>query len=600
MKRVDRSPALGQNPSVRVAIAMLTVVTLLAAGCGSPPRKPSAADSQPTTDAPADPSPSGAADPSAGLTSTAQPGPSSTGAPKPGSCPIFPADNVWHADVSRLPVHPRSAAYVASIGPSRPVHPDFGSGLLDGKPWGIPVTTIRAGQPRVPVSFDVPDESDPGPYPIPRDALVEGGPNGDGDRHVIVYDPAGCRAYEMHDAHPSGGGWRAYSGAVFDLRSNRMRPLSWTSADAAGLSILAGLVRYDEVAAGHVDHAIRMTVQVSQRAYVWPGSHRASSHTDPNLPPMGLRQRLRGRRRERPDDEPDLLRGPAVGRVAGLRLRSSQAAVLALRRVAGLRLRSSQAAVLALRGSQSHSLRRVATRKSCTPSRSGSAGSGPRPAAAARLRLSSAAHAETSSHASSPRRTASSRSRYAETSTSTSPVASTCPPAMSSRIMCIACFQRTWPVRRRDPANRFIWSAAYRPYVSPTSRDRNAPRSASSSSPTGVSSSTSDVHRHSRTVGFDCRARTQKRSSSHEKRSDSCLGGFSKRQNMGVGGQNTPRRSTSDAGSSSPYAREPTTQEYTVCWRTSSWSCTAGVCFCPPPHRHAGDSHHGSSLGSRW
>src|SRR6266508_4317450 len=251
-----------------------------------------------------------------------------------------------------------------------------------------------------------------------------------------------------------------------------------------------------------------------------------------------------------------------------------------MRRVAGLRLRSSQAAVLALRGSQSHSLRRVATRKSCTPSRSGSAGSGPRPAAAARLRLSSAAHAETSSHASSPRRTASSRSRYAETSTSTSPVASTCPPAMSSRIMCIACFQRTWPVRRRDPANRFIWSAAYRPYVSPTSRDRNAPRSASSSSPTGVSSSTSDVHRHSRTVGFDCRARTQKRSSSHEKRSDSgpstCLGGFSKRQNMGVGGQNTPRRSTSDAGSSSPYAREPTTQEYTVCWRTSSWSRIRG------------------------
>jgi hypothetical protein len=293
MKRVDRSPALGQNPSVRVAITMLTVVTLLAAGCTSPPRKPSAADSQPTTDAPADPSPTGAADPSAGPTSTAQPGPSPTGAPKPGSCPIFPADNVWHADVSRLPVHPRSAAYVTSIGPSRPVHPDFGSGLLDGKPWGIPVTTIRAGQPRVPVSFDVPEESDPGPYPVPRDALVEGGPNGDGDRHVIVYDPAGCRAYEMHDAHPSGGGWHAYSGAVFDLRSNRMRPLSWTSADAAGLSILAGLVRYDEVAAGHVDHAIRMTVQVSQRAYVWPGSHRASSHTDANLPPMGLRLRLK-------------------------------------------------------------------------------------------------------------------------------------------------------------------------------------------------------------------------------------------------------------------------------------------------------------------
>jgi hypothetical protein len=234
---------------------------------------------------------------------SATPGPSGTSAkpstpatrpPAPGSCPIFPADNVWHADVSGLPVHRNSATYVATIGTSRPVHPDFGSGLLEGKPWGIPVTTVPPGQAGVPVSFDVDDESDRGPYPIPRGALVEGGPNGDGDRHVIAFDPRGCKVYEMHDAHPAAGsGWHAYSGAVFDLRGNRMRPTKWTSADAAGLSILAGLVRYDEVAAGHVDHAIRMTVPDTQRAFVWPASHYASTKTDPSLPPMGLRLRLK-------------------------------------------------------------------------------------------------------------------------------------------------------------------------------------------------------------------------------------------------------------------------------------------------------------------
>jgi hypothetical protein len=271
---------------MRVAIATLTVVTLLVAGCGSPPRKPSASG-QPSSGASTDPS---AADPLASDPSAApsgQPVTSPAAAPKPGSCAIFPADNVWHADVSKLPVHARSAAYVANIGASRPVHPDWGTG------FGIPITTLRAGQPRVPVSFDEAGESDRGPYPIPRDALIEGGPNSGGDRHVIVYDPASCHVYELYDAHPGSSGWHAYSGAVFDLRSNRMRPLGWTSADAAGLSIMGGLVRYDEVAAGHVDHAIRMTVPVSQRAFVWPGSHRASTKTDPNLPPMGLRLRLK-------------------------------------------------------------------------------------------------------------------------------------------------------------------------------------------------------------------------------------------------------------------------------------------------------------------
>ena len=208
---------------------------------------------------------------------------SSIGAPpvSPNRCGIFPADNVWHADVSKLPVHKDSAAFVASMGGARPVHPDF------GRDFGLPVTTVKPGQAGVPVSFDEPGESDRGPYPIPPDARVEDG----GDAHVIVHDPAACKVWELFDAHRQGAGWHAFSGAVFDLRSNRMRPRGWTSADAAGLSILAGLVRFDEVAAGHVDHAIRMTVSPSQHAFIWPASHQASNN--PNGPPMGLRLRLK-------------------------------------------------------------------------------------------------------------------------------------------------------------------------------------------------------------------------------------------------------------------------------------------------------------------
>jgi hypothetical protein len=210
-----------------------------------------------------------------------------------GGCPIFPADNVWHADVSRLPVLANSATLVASIGAGSAVHADFGSGTWDGGPIGIPVTTVPAGQPAVPVSFQYRSESDPGPYPVPPTAAVEGGPAATGDRHVIVYDPAHCRDFELFAARPGGGGWQAGSGAVFDLRGNALRPAGWTSADAAGLPILAGLVRYDEVAAGRIDHAIRVTVPRSRDAYVWPARHAASSSSDPALPPMGLRLRLR-------------------------------------------------------------------------------------------------------------------------------------------------------------------------------------------------------------------------------------------------------------------------------------------------------------------
>jgi hypothetical protein len=207
-------------------------------------------------------------------------------------CPLFPADNVWHADVSRLPVHPRSGAYLAAMGPGAGIHADFGSGTWEGGPIGIPYTVVGAGQPRVPVRFGYAAESDPGPYPIPPDAPVEGGPGADGDRHVLVVQAGSCRLYELFDAHREGGGWRAGSGAVWDLRANRLRPAGWTSADAAGLPILAGLVRYEEVARGRVDHAIRVTVDRSQAAYLWPARHHAGQ-AGASLPPMGLRLRLK-------------------------------------------------------------------------------------------------------------------------------------------------------------------------------------------------------------------------------------------------------------------------------------------------------------------
>ncbi|MEV4514824.1 hypothetical protein AB0K00_38425 [Dactylosporangium sp. NPDC049525] len=226
-----------------------------------------------------------------------QPSGAASGSPSvaaPAGCTIFPADNVWHADVSKLPVHRDSAAWVNSIGAAAHAHPDFGAGLIDGAPFGIPVTTVGAGQATVKVTFDYADESDKGPYPIPRNARIEGGPNADGDRHVIVHDTAACKAYELFDAHQNGdGSWKAGSGAVYDLRRNDLRKTGWTSADAAGLSILAGLPRADEATAGRIDHAIRFTAPRTKKAYVWPARHAASSSTDAALPPMGARFRLK-------------------------------------------------------------------------------------------------------------------------------------------------------------------------------------------------------------------------------------------------------------------------------------------------------------------
>jgi hypothetical protein len=214
---------------------------------------------------------------------------SSAARPHIAGCPVFPASNAWNQRVDKLPVARNSTAIVDSIGADTGLHPDFGSGLWDGAPIGIPVTIVGTGVPKSRLSFDYADESDRGPYPIPANVKIEGG----GDRHALIVDASTCTLYELYALQRSGSGWHAGSGAVWSLRSNRLRPAGWTSADAAGLPITPGLVRWSEVAAGHIDHALRFSVERSRRAYVYPARHDASDSTDPNLPPMGLRLRLR-------------------------------------------------------------------------------------------------------------------------------------------------------------------------------------------------------------------------------------------------------------------------------------------------------------------
>jgi hypothetical protein len=209
-------------------------------------------------------------------------------------CRIFPASNIWNTPIDALPISANSAAYINSIGATRGLHPDFGAGLWDGGPMGIPYVVVTGTQPKVAVTFDYADESDPGPYPIPANPPIEGGANSTGDRHVLVLDSTNGILHELWSAYPQGDGtWHAGSGAVFDLNSNNLRPAGWTSSDAAGLPVLPGLVRYDEAAAGQINHAIRFTVQTTQRAYVWPARHYASSNTSASVPPMGQRFRLR-------------------------------------------------------------------------------------------------------------------------------------------------------------------------------------------------------------------------------------------------------------------------------------------------------------------
>ena len=215
--------------------------------------------------------------------------------PKAAGCPILPKSNHFNQRVDKLPRAGNSDTLVASIGDDAEFHADFGSGTYDGGPIGIPYTVVGKGQKKVPVAFDIAEESDRGPYPIPPNAPIEGGAGADGDRHVLVVDRDRCRLYELFDARPQDGGarWTAGSGAIFDLRSNKLRPAGWTSADAAGLPILPGLARYADVAKGSIDHALRFTASRTRRAYVYPARHFASDDTDAALPPMGLRVRLK-------------------------------------------------------------------------------------------------------------------------------------------------------------------------------------------------------------------------------------------------------------------------------------------------------------------
>lgn len=207
------------------------------------------------------------------------------GAPK---CPLFPPSNVWNKRVDKLPPAADSQAIISSIGLEVGLHPDFGT-VWQGRPNGIPYTIASKNTKRYPVSFDYSGESDSGPYPIPANLKIEAG----SDHHALIVERDTCRLYELYALTKTSKGWHAGSGAIWNLRSNKLRPAGWTSADAAGLPMLPGLARYDEVARGQIDHALRFTVENTRRAYIYPARHFASDQTDSNLPPMGLRVRLR-------------------------------------------------------------------------------------------------------------------------------------------------------------------------------------------------------------------------------------------------------------------------------------------------------------------
>ena len=223
--------------------------------------------------------------------------PAASGAARviPGTtCPAFPVDSVWHADIRALPVNPRSSQWLAHMSPARSLHPDFGPSYgAQPVPYGIPVTVVAGTHAKVGLHFDYASESDRGPYPLGSDTRIEGGSTADGDRHAVIVDKSTCRLYETFATRKNGTSWYAGSGAIWSLGSNALRPRGWTSADAAGLPILPGLLRYDEVAAGTVDHAIRFTTDRTDRRYLWPARHQAGSVSDPSYPPMGARFRLK-------------------------------------------------------------------------------------------------------------------------------------------------------------------------------------------------------------------------------------------------------------------------------------------------------------------
>ena len=215
------------------------------------------------------------------------------GVPAIGGVQIFPANNPWNTDISHYRLDPHSAAYINSIGAGTGLHPDFGT-VWEGVPIGMSFLVVPGTQKKVRMVFDDPSQSDPGPYPFPANAPIEGGATSTGDRHVLVLDTGNKILYETWSSYPqANGSWHCGSGAKFDLTRNKLRPDYWTSADAAGLPILPGLVRYDEVQAGAIHHALRFTVQHTQQAFIHPATHYASSITDPTVPPMGLRLRLK-------------------------------------------------------------------------------------------------------------------------------------------------------------------------------------------------------------------------------------------------------------------------------------------------------------------
>jgi hypothetical protein len=218
------------------------------------------------------------------LAALALSGSPSGGSPAIAGCPIFPVNNPWNQRVDKLPVAANSAAMIRAIGLDSPLHADFGSGRYDGQIIGIPYNVVTNATPKVHVRFEYADESDKGPYPIPAHPKIEGG----SDRHVLIVDKSTCTLYELFAAQHTASGWSAGSGAIWNLRSNAVRPAGWTSADAAGLPILPGLARY-----GELNHALRFTAEQTRRAYIYPARHYASDSNDPSLPPMGLRVRLK-------------------------------------------------------------------------------------------------------------------------------------------------------------------------------------------------------------------------------------------------------------------------------------------------------------------
>jgi hypothetical protein len=207
-------------------------------------------------------------------------------------CSEFPADNWWHADVSHLPVHARSAAWLSHMDTDVDLHPDFGPSYGAGPDYGIPITVVGTKHKNTKVTFDYSSESDHVGYPVGPDTKIEGGRSSDGDRHAIIVDKATCKLYELYAAREPGGRWHAGSGAVWSLKKNTLRPDGWTSADAAGLPILPGLLRWNEVKKDKIDHAIRFTVPTTSQAHLWPARHDAGSTSSPDYPPMGARFRL--------------------------------------------------------------------------------------------------------------------------------------------------------------------------------------------------------------------------------------------------------------------------------------------------------------------